>query len=146
MPMFAGPGQTQQPNKELINNGFVDSKMALQQPKGQARTVTGTVIDEKGEPVIGATIKVKGKNSGTITDLDGNFTLQVLGSTTLTVSYVGYISQDITVGNAKSYKIQLKQNQQALNEVVVVGYGSSTKRDLIASVSAIEQRKSRMCL
>ena len=141
VPMFAGPGQTQQPNKELINNGFIDSKMALQQPKGQARTVTGTVIDEKGEPVIGATIKVKGKNSGTITDLDGNFTLQVLGSTTLTVSYVGYISQDITVGNAKSYKIQLKQNQQALNEVVVVGYGSSTKRDLIASVSAIEAKE-----
>ena len=111
MPMFARPGQTQQPNKELINNGFMDAKMALQQPKGQARTVTGTVIDEKGEPVIGATIKVKGKNSGTITDLDGNFTLQVLGSTTLTVSYVGYTSQDITVGNSKSYKIQLKQNQ-----------------------------------
>lgn len=107
--------------------------------------VKGIVTDSTGEPVIGATIKVKGsEKTGTITAIDGDFSLAgVQKGQTLVISYIGFTPQEVKF-NGKDIKVVLLEDSKALNEVVVVGYGSSKKRDLIASVSTVkaEDRKS----
>lgn len=101
--------------------------------------VKGIVTDSTGEPVIGATIKVKGsEKTGTITALDGDFSLAgVQKGQTLVISYIGFTPQEVKF-NGKDIKVVLLEDSKALNEVVVVGYGSSKKRDLIASVSTVK--------
>ena len=101
--------------------------------------VKGIVTDSTGEPVIGATIKVKGSDkTGTITALDGDFSLAgVQKGQTLVISYIGFTPQEVKF-NGKDIKVILQEDSKALNEVVVVGYGSSKKRDLIASVSTVK--------
>ncbi|MGL4806984.1 MAG: carboxypeptidase-like regulatory domain-containing protein, partial [Bacteroidales bacterium] len=93
----------------------------------ESHSVSGVVTDEKGEPIIGATIVVKGQATGTVTDFDGNFTLEVPKNATLTISYMGYTPQDISVKDQKNLKIILKEDSKALEEVVVVGFGSQKK-------------------
>lgn len=104
----------------------------------QSRTVTGTVVDNLNAPVIGANIMEKGTTNGTITDLDGKFTLEVSGNAVLLVSYIGYISREVSVGSQTNLLIRLTEDTQALDEVVVVGYGSVKKSDLTGSVSSIK--------
>ena len=101
--------------------------------------VKGIVTDSTGEPVIGATIKVKGsEKTGTITAIDGDFSLAgVQKGQTLVISYIGFTPQEVKF-NGKDIKVVLLEDSKALNEVVVVGYGSSKKRDLIASVSTVK--------
>ena len=106
----------------------------------QKKTVTGVVIDSNGEPVIGANIKEKDANNGTVTDIDGKFTLSIPMGKTLVISYIGYVTQEIKVDNRKSYDIVLHEDAEALDEVIVVGYGASTKRSLIASVSKVDTK------
>ena len=90
----------------------------------QGRQVTGTVIDGTGEPVIGANVLEVGTTNGVITDIDGNFKLQgVQPNAKLQFSFIGYISQTIAVGNQADIKVTLKDDSQALDEVVVIGYG-----------------------
>lgn len=89
--------------------------------------VTGIVKDSKGESIIWANIKIKGQTSGTITDFDGRFTLEVSENSILQVSYIGYITQEIKVGTQKNLTITLKEDTETLDEVVVVGYGSQRK-------------------
>ena len=105
----------------------------------QVRNVTGSVIDEQGEPLMGATVVIAGQSGGgTVTDLDGNFKLQVQPSAKqLQVSYVGYTTKtvDITAGKLN---IQLMPDQQMVSEVVVIGYGTARKSDLTGSVSTIK--------
>ena len=106
----------------------------------QAQTikVKGQVVDQNGEPLLGATIKVKDAQSGTVTDLDGNFELSVASNATLIVSYVGYQSREIAVrGRAIIDAIQLESDNQVLDQVVVVGYGVQKKADLTGSVSIV---------
>lgn len=104
----------------------------------QAGTVKGQVVDATGEPIIGANIMVKGSTNGTITDFDGNFTLQN-ASGTLVISYIGYQTQEITVkGNETNLKIVLKEDSELLQEVVVVGYGTQKKETLTGAVSMVE--------
>ena len=87
----------------------------------QNQTVKGTVTDDKGEPIIGASVMVAGeKGKGTVTDLDGNYTLQMPANGKVTISYIGYVSQTVKPGGT----VQLKEDSQSLEEVVVVGYGS----------------------
>ena len=93
----------------------------------QAKTVTGTVVDAIGEPIIGASVLEMGTTNGTITDVDGNFTLQVPEGTKLEVSFLGYKSQQIVVGAQSHYKVVLKEDTEVLDEVVVVGYGVKQK-------------------
>lgn len=100
----------------------------------------GKVTDEKGEPVIGASIKVKGTSLGTITDFSGAFNLNVTGQETLVISYIGYASQEISVSGKKSISIQLKEDQKALDEVVVVGYGSAKKSTLTGSLDQVSAK------
>ena len=94
----------------------------------QAKTVTGTVVDESGIPIIGANILEKGTTNGVITDIDGNFSLNVSEGAVITVSYIGYVSQEITIGNQSALQITLKEDSETLDEVVVVGYGVQKKK------------------
>ncbi len=99
-------------------------------------TVNGTVVDSNGEPIIGATVMVKGTSTGTVTDFDGNFTLpNVPAKAQLVVSYIGYLSQTIT--NLNNPKVTLKEDSQQLEEVVVVGYGTQKKAHLTGSVETV---------
>ncbi len=112
--------------------GTVDEVMAVQQGK----KVTGVVVDGTGEPVIGANVVVKGTTNGTITDFDGNYTIEgVPADGILVISYIGYLSQEIPVGNQSMIKVTLKEDTQTLDEVVVVGYGTMKKSDVTGSIS-----------
>ncbi len=100
-------------------------------------TVKGTVKDASGEPIIGASVLVNGTTEGTVTDLDGNFTLDVKPGATLTISYIGYKKQEVSASN--NMAITLNEDQaQSLNEVVVIGYGVAKKSDLTGSVAALK--------
>lgn len=103
----------------------------------QDNKITGTVLDPTGMPVIGANIMIKGTTNGTITDMDGKFSLDVPKDATLVVTYVGYTNQEISVGNHKALSITLKEDSEALDELVVIGYGSVKKSNLTSSVSKI---------
>ena len=101
----------------------------------QGKKVTGVVVDATGEPVIGANVVVKGTTNGTITDFDGNYTIEgVSASDVLVFSYIGYLSQEITVGNQAAINVTLSEDSQALDEVVVVGYGVMRKSDVTGSI------------
>lgn len=99
----------------------------------QNRNITGTVTDALGDPIIGASVQVKGTLIGTITDLDGNFKLEVPQNGTLQISFIGYKSQELALGKA-IYNVTLQEDSQLLDEVVVVGYGSLKKSDLTGAV------------
>lgn len=103
-------------------------------------TVTGNVIDETGEPTIGATVREKGTQNGTVTDFDGNFSIKVKNANaTLTISYVGYQTQEVKLSGRKEVKVVLKGDETTLEEMVVVGYGTMKKSDISgASVSVGE--------
>ena len=103
--------------------------------------VKGTVNDEAGEPIIGATVKVKGGNVGAITDFDGNFSVEAASNATLTVSYVGYLTQDVKVAGKNNLTIVLKEDAQMLNDVVVIGYGTMKKSDISGSVATINKEQ-----
>jgi TonB-linked SusC/RagA family outer membrane protein len=106
---------------------------------GQTRTVQGTLTDSNGEePLIGATVSVLGTTIGTITDVDGNYTLEVPDdNSTLQISYVGYATQEVLVGNQSRINIILLPDSKTLDEIVVVGYGTQRKRDVTAAISTI---------
>ena len=97
--------------------------------------VKGNVVDETGEPVIGATVRVSGANGGAVTDLDGNFTLEAKQGQTITVSYIGY--KEATVQAAPSVTVRLEPTAESLDEVVVIGYGQVKKSDMTGSVTAL---------
>ena len=90
--------------------------------------VKGTVNDETGEPVIGATVKVQGSQTGAITDFNGNFTVEAASDATLTISYVGYETQNVKVAGRNDIVITLKEDNTTLNDVVVIGYGTMKKK------------------
>ena len=99
--------------------------------------ITGQVIDLQGEPIIGATVMEKGTANGIVTDLDGNFNLNVSPSNKLQISYVGFQTQELSIGSNRSFKIVLKEDTELLDEVVVVGYGSVKKSDLTGAVASV---------
>ena len=99
--------------------------------------VKGTVNDEAGEPIIGATVKVQGTQQGSITDFDGKFSIQAASNATLEISYVGYVSQKIKVAGQNDITVVLKEDAQMLNDIVVVGYGTMKKSDITGSVVSV---------
>ncbi|GGZ87322.1 SusC/RagA family TonB-linked outer membrane protein [Algibacter mikhailovii] len=101
-------------------------------------TITGVVTDEQNQPLLGVTILIKGTTSGTMTDFDGNFTLEATPESILSFSMIGMVSKNITVGNESNITVVLKQDVAELDEVVVVGYGSVAKKDLTGSVSTVK--------
>lgn len=113
--------------KEIVSN--------VQQQKKQ---ITGNIVDSNGVPIIGANIIEDGTTNGTVTDIDGNFTLSVDNNAVLRVSYIGYLEQNINTANNTNFKIVLREDTQALEELVVVGYGTQRKVNLTGSVSSID--------
>lgn len=102
------------------------------------RKISGTVTDGKGEAVIGANVSVKGTTTGTITDIDGHFTLNAAQGQTLLISYIGFTPKEIPVSEQSGYKISMAEDTQNLEEVVVVGYGTMKKSDLTGSSGSVK--------
>ena len=105
----------------------------------QNRKVSGTVTDAKGETLLGVNVVEQGTTNGTITDLDGNYTLEVSPSSTLDFSYIGYVTQSIRV-TENIINVVLAEDTQALDEVVVVGYGTQAKKDITGSVAVVNTK------
>ncbi|MBR6750555.1 MAG: TonB-dependent receptor [Bacteroidaceae bacterium] len=103
-------------------------------------TIKGTVTDENGEPIIGASVLEKGTNAGVSTDIDGNFSLKVTGKNPLVVSYIGMDAQEVNITGKTQVNVVLKENSKVLDEVVVIGYETVRKKDLTGSVSSINAK------
>ena len=115
---------------------------------GQTKTVSGIVKSESGgEPLVGATVKVKETNTGGITDIDGRYTIQANLGQTLIVSYIGYRTKEVKVERTTRIDILLQEDNEMLDEVVVVGYGTMKRSDLTGSVVSVtgDELKSRRC-
>lgn len=133
----AGIGYTIKGDNQVVIHAQKSVTAAAQQ--ATPKKIKGVVNDPTGMPIIGANIRIKGTSTGTISDIDGNFTLDVDGNAQLLeVSYIGYKTQDIPLKGKKEFKIVLKEDTETLDEVVVVGYGTTTKRAMVASVSAVK--------
>lgn len=117
---------------------FLVLMMVLAFPlSAQKRALSGTVTDSRGETIIGANILVKGTTSGTITDFDGKFRIEAGTGDILVFSYIGMLSQEITVGSANTINVQLSDDTQKLEEVVVIGYGTVKKKDVTTAITTI---------
>ena len=139
--LFAGTGITY----EMEGNNIVLTRQtATNASTQQSKRVKGTVVDKNGEPIIGANVVVKGTTNGTITDIDGNFTLEAPGNAQLAISYIGYEAQEVAVNNRSQLSITLGEDSQALDEVVVIGYGTARKIDLTGATSSLSGDKLRM--
>lgn len=110
----------------------------------QGKIITGVILDKTGETVIGASVLVKGTTNGTITDVDGNFTLNnVQENAVLQVSFVGYKTQDIALKGQSNVKVTLEEDTEVLDEVVVIGYGSVKKSTLTGAVAKMDTNCNR---
>lgn len=131
----------------LSSNRFMRTMLFLLLISGTAlsayaqQVITGTVSDNVGEPVIGASVMVKGTSSGVITDLNGKFSLKVPSNGMLVISYVGYRTQEIVLDGKKIFDVVLKEDMEILDEVVVVAYGSTVKRKLTNAVSTVNVKQ-----
>lgn len=114
------------------------NSVSQQSSSSQTHHVTGTVTDSKGEPIVGATVKEKGKNNGTVTDINGNFSLDVSDNADLDVSYIGFVSQSLPAKG--KMKVTMSEDTESLNEVVVVGYGTMKKKDLTGAIGTIGEQ------
>lgn len=99
--------------------------------------VTGVVLDVTGEPIIGASVKVQGSTTGTITNLDGEFKLEIPRKGIIEVSYIGYRKQEIAIGKERNLRIVMEEDTKALDEVIVIGYGTTSKRKTTAAISNV---------
>lgn len=121
-------------DKKIILSAEGGSTMQI----GNTKKITGTVLDQNGDPVIGANVVEKGTTNGSITDIDGNFTLSVAPNSTLTFSFIGYATAEMSVAGKNDLTVTLREDTEMLDEVVVVGYGTMKKKDLTGSVVAIK--------
>lgn len=127
-----------------VRYSVVDKKIILStekqdtQQNNKEKKVTGVVKDQNGEPIIGANVIEKGTTNGVITDIDGKFSLTVSDKAIMQVSYIGYIGQEVTVGSRSDLAVVLREDSQALDEVIVVGYGVQKKRDLTGAISSVK--------
>lgn len=119
--------------------GMSSSSVSVMQQS--SKKITGSVVDVAGNPVIGANVLEVGTTNGAITDLDGRFSLNVAPGAELKISYIGFDDQIVTVGTQRDIQIKLKENSEALDEVVVVGYGTQKKVNLTGSVATIKSDK-----
>ena len=126
-------------NKNIIitaklTNSRTNSPVTTQQKK----TISGFIQDVNGNPIIGANIVVKGTTNGTVTDIEGNFSISVVPNATLIISYIGFTSQEINVGNKNTLSITLKEDSEIIDEVVVLGYGSQLKKTVTGAISSVK--------
>ena len=125
-------------NKTIV---IVKADSKVQVVPQQTKPITGTVVDETGFPVIGANVVVKGTTNGTITDIDGNFSLNAASGQQLTITYIGYLPMEVQVTDAERIDVLLREDALGLDEVVVVGYGTVKKRDLTGAVASVSADK-----
>ena len=123
---------------DLEGNYIIIKPLQKAQTSGKKVKVRGVIKDETGEPIIGATVRVKGQSEGTVSDFDGNFTLDVTDNNTLQISYIGYQTQEFAVGKQHHFSIVLEEDKKILNEVVVIGYGTQKKGDITSSVGSVK--------
>lgn len=123
-----------------------DSVTSVHAVQQQKQTVTGIIKDATGEAIIGASVLEKGTSNGTITDLDGKFTLSVTHNATLVISYIGYQTQELPVVAGKVMDIQMKEDAEMLDEVVVVGYGTTKRKNFTGSVSTVKASETPLAL
>ena len=131
-------------NNQIVLSAGVKSNKTQQVVDN--RIIKGTILDATGMPVIGANVMVKGTTNGTITDMDGKFSLEVDKNAILVVSYIGYANQEIKVGNQNTLSITMKEDAEALDEVVVIGYGTTKRKDFTGSVSSVKMEDSSISL
>ena len=103
--------------------------------------VTGTVIDDKGDPIIGATVRVNGSKEGTVTDLDGHFSLSAAQDAKLSISYVGYVTREVDVKGTTPVKVVLSESAKSLNDIIVIGYGIQKKADLSSAIAVPDTKE-----
>lgn len=128
-------------NKQIVLGPKQSRSVAETAAVAQTKVIKGNVVDKNGEPIIGANIRVKGTTVGTITDVDGNFTLNVEGGASfIEVSYIGYKTQSVSLKNKKNLSIVLSEDTETLDEVVVLGYGVQKKVNLSGSVSTVSTK------
>ncbi len=129
--------------KERVPAKQVEAASAIQPQQNQqtGKRITGTVVDANGEPVIGANIIETGTTNGTVTDVNGNFSLQVDNNASLKISYIGYLDQNINTAGLNSFNITLQEDMQALDEVVVIGYGTQKRGNLTGSIATISNKE-----
>ncbi len=128
-------------NRELsykINGKHIIISKQVALIQQQAKAISGVVVDDLGDPLIGVNVVVKGTTNGIITDIDGKFALTQVGdNAVLVISYVGYVTQEIRVGNNTTFSVTLREDTQNLEEVVIVGYGAQKKQTLSGAVTSI---------
>lgn len=120
---------------------FIESYVFANDLQTQKKKVTGVVIDKTGEFIIGANVIEKGTSNGTITDIEGHFELEVDAGSTMIISFIGYKSSEILIGNESEFTIKLQDDSQTLSEVVVVGYGVQKKENLTGAISTTDASK-----
>ena len=128
-------------NETAVNYQLLDNGLVVLKTRGAAMQdvqVRGKIMDEKGEPIAGASVRVKGTNLGTAADAEGAFSLNVPDDATLVVSFVGYTEQEVQVNGRTEINVVLVQSTQSLDQVVVIGYGSAARRDLTGSIQTIK--------
>ncbi|OJV38572.1 MAG: hypothetical protein BGO33_06495 [Bacteroidia bacterium 43-41] len=128
-------------SKEITPIKNIEPLISINIQQQTKKQITGKVVDVRGEPVIGANIVEVGTTNGTVTDIYGNFTLRVEQNAVLHISYIGYLSQDIKASGKSSFNIVLEEDTKALEELVVVGYGTQNKVTITGSISTISTKE-----
>lgn len=137
--IFAPAFANSDSNINELSSSIIESNVNLNYENTQKnRTVTGRVVDSQGEPIIGANILVLGTDRGTISDFDGNFSVDVNANSTIKVSFIGYKDKTIKVGNNVNLAVTLEEDTEVIDEVVVMGYGTMKKRDVVGSVATVK--------
>ena len=119
----------------------ITKKGIVTEQQQTVKIITGTVIDTNGMPIVGANVVEKGTTNGTITDSNGTFSLKIQSGNVLSISFIGYLTQNISIEGKNSLNIVMQEDAQGLDEVVVVGYGTMKKRDLTGSVASVNAEK-----
>ena len=125
-----------QSEKNIVIFNRTEAKTS--RPSGRSKKIKGTITDSSGVPIIGANVMVKGTTNGTITDLDGNFSLDVSEGDILEISYIGYLTQTQRIGKESTLAITMEEDSKQLEEVVVVGFGTQKKVNLTGAVSTVD--------
>ncbi|MDC2461655.1 TonB-dependent receptor [Bacteroides ovatus] len=123
------------------NNNEVTTNSDTNTDGDAGKTIKGVINDEQGETIIGASVIIKGEDTGTTSDMDGRFTLEAPEGAILVISYIGYHTQEVKVRKRSLLRVVLKEDNQLLDEVVVVGYGTVKKSDLTGAVSGVSNRQ-----
>ena len=125
---------------EIKGKNIIIKRITAGRQKGNSRKVSGVVKDSQGAPIIGANVSVKGTSMGTITDINGNYELDIPNGSTISISYIGFLTQEIASHDKSVLDIVLKEDAKSLDEVVVVGYGTMKKSDLTGAITQVKAK------